>query len=129
MFGLPPDHYDKWPRLRKQFNLVSTSKDRWAGKEEEEAGKDENDRKASGWCSRHQAPGAERMGVEFWNNRSAGTFLALSFISVCVVALCCASHSVLLYAEMGWSMCHRPSTSTTHSLPHRWARKRVTLWH
>ncbi|KAL4858871.1 Gamma-glutamyl hydrolase A [Chlorella vulgaris] len=28
MFGLPPDHYDKWPRLREQFNLVSTSKDR-----------------------------------------------------------------------------------------------------
>ena len=28
MFGLPPAHYDKWPLLRQNFNMVSTSKDR-----------------------------------------------------------------------------------------------------
>jgi hypothetical protein len=27
-FGLPPAHYDKWPALRDNFNMVSTSKDR-----------------------------------------------------------------------------------------------------
>ena len=27
-FGLPPAHYDKWPALRDNFIMVSTSKDR-----------------------------------------------------------------------------------------------------
>lgn len=28
MFGLPPAHYDRWPALRDNFNLLTTSKDR-----------------------------------------------------------------------------------------------------
>ena len=33
MFGLPPAHYDKWPALRDNFDMLSTSKDRygWVG--------------------------------------------------------------------------------------------------
>lgn len=27
-FGLPPAHYNKWPALRDNFNLLTTSKDR-----------------------------------------------------------------------------------------------------
>lgn len=28
MFGLPPAHYDKWPALRDNFHMLTTSKDR-----------------------------------------------------------------------------------------------------
>lgn len=33
MFGLPPSHYDKWPVLGEQFNILSTTLDRRAGRQ------------------------------------------------------------------------------------------------
>ena len=31
MFGLPPAHYEKWPALRENYHLLTTSKDRCGG--------------------------------------------------------------------------------------------------
>ena len=29
-FGVPPSHFDRWPVLKDDFVVISTTKDRWA---------------------------------------------------------------------------------------------------